>query len=44
MTPGLEVVAHHDAVETDVFGVDAKIQQLDRAELLGGRLVAQPNG
>ena len=39
--PGLEVIADDHAIEADLLGVSAEIQKLDRAELLGRRLVAK---
>src|SRR5437870_3716049 len=39
--PGLEVIADDHAIEADLLGVNAEIQKLDRAELLGRRLVAK---
>src|SRR5438132_8913716 len=41
MPPGLEVIADDHAIEADLLGVNAEIQKLDRAELLGRRLVAK---
>jgi hypothetical protein len=42
MAPRLEVVADEDAFKTVVFGRDGEIEQLARAKLLGGSLVAEP--
>jgi hypothetical protein len=35
------MVADEDRIETDLLGDHGKVQQLARAELLGGRLVAK---
>ena len=39
--PGLEVIADHDRVEADGFGVNGEIEQLPRRELLRRGLVAE---
>ncbi len=38
--PGLQVVADHHAVEADLLGEHAELDELARAELLGAGLVA----
>ncbi len=39
--PGLEMIAHHDRVEADGFGVNGEIEELPRRELLCRSLVAE---
>ena len=40
--PRLKVIADDDAVEADFLGVDAELEQLAWPELLGRRLIAEP--
>src|SRR5205823_588544 len=41
VSPGLKVVAYDHAVESALLGMDRKVEQFARWELLSGRLVAQ---
>ena len=41
VTPGLEVVGDGDEIEPELLGVDGEVEELLRAELLGGSLVAE---
>jgi hypothetical protein len=44
VAPGLEVVADPDAVEADLLGTDAELDELPGSELLGGGLVTDGEG
>ena len=41
MSPGLEMIAHDDRVEPDLFGDDREIEQFTRPELLGRSLITK---
>ena len=39
--PGLEMIAHHDRIEPDGFGVDGEFEELPGRKLLRRSLVAK---
>ena len=39
--PRLEVIAHHDRVESRLFGVHGELEQIAGRELFGGGLVPE---